>query len=83
MVRVSYDVLRPITDAVAALDDREDAVWGLEGNVLSTSKYKRGDVDAALAASAHTIEETFHTQRIEQAFLEHVGREHSADPQHL
>jgi xanthine dehydrogenase molybdenum-binding subunit len=38
--------------------------------VLSTSKYKRGDVDAALAASAHTLHETFKTQRVEHAFLE-------------
>ncbi len=70
LVAVSYNVLRPITDAVAALDDPEHAVWGLEGNVLSTSKYRRGDVDAALMASAHVITETFQTQRIEQAFLE-------------
>ena len=70
LVHVSYEVLRPITDPVAALDDPEHAVWGLEGNVLSTSKYKRGDVDAALMASAHTITETFQTHRIEPAFLE-------------
>jgi aldehyde oxidoreductase len=70
LVRVQYNVLRVISDPVAALTDTEHAVWGLEGNVLSTSKYIRGDVDAALAASAHTITETFQTQRIEQAFLE-------------
>ena len=69
-VGVTYNVLRPITDAVAAINDPEHAVWGLEGNVLSTSKYSRGDVDEALARSAHTITETFQTQRIEQAFLE-------------
>ncbi len=70
LVTVTYNVLRPITDPVAAIDDPESAVWGLEGNVLSTSKYARGDVDDALAVSAHTVAETFHTQRIEQAFLE-------------
>jgi aldehyde oxidoreductase len=70
LVEVTYNVLRPITDAVAAVDDPEHAVWQLEGNVLSTSKYVRGDVDAALIASAHTISEVFQTQRIEQAFLE-------------
>ncbi len=69
-VHVEYGVHRPITDAVAAITDPEHAVWGLEGNVLSTSKYVRGDVEAALASSAHTITETFQTQRIEQAFLE-------------
>ena len=70
LVRVSYNALRPITDATAAVDDVEHAVWGLEGNVLSTSAYSRGDVDAALETSAHIIRETFETQRIEQAFLE-------------
>ena len=70
LVSVEYNVLRPITDAVAAIDDPEHAVWGLEGNVLSTSKYQRGDVDAGFANSAHVISEVFQTQRIEQAFLE-------------
>ena len=70
LVEITYGVRRPITDAVAAVDDPEHAVWGLEGNVLSTSKYHRGDVDPAFAASTHVVRETFQTQRIEQAFLE-------------
>jgi aldehyde oxidoreductase len=45
-------------------------VWGTDSNVLSVSAYARGDVDAALAASAHTVHEVFQTQRIEHAFLE-------------
>ncbi len=69
-VEVEYRPLRTITDAVAALDDTEDAVWELDGNVLSRSAYARGDTDAALAASAHVIHEVFQTQRIEHAFLE-------------
>ena len=61
----------PITDAVAAVaPGAQDAVWELDGNVLSRSVYERGDVDAALAASAHTLHEVFQTQRIEHAFLE-------------
>ena len=32
--------------------------------------YARGDVDAALAAAAHVVRETFQTQRIDHAFLE-------------
>jgi aldehyde oxidoreductase len=70
LVDVTYEVLRPITDPVAAIDDPEPAVWTIEGNVLSRSAYVRGDVDAALASSAHVVHETFQTQRIEQAFLE-------------
>jgi xanthine dehydrogenase molybdenum-binding subunit len=70
LVEVEYRPLRPLTDAVAAIDDPEDAVWELEGNLLSRSAYRRGDIDAALAASAHTVHEVFQTQRVEHAFLE-------------
>ena len=70
LVKITYGVQRPITDAVAAIDDPEHAVWGLEGNVLSTSKYHRGDVGAAFATSAHIVRDTYQTQRVEQAFLE-------------
>jgi aldehyde oxidoreductase len=70
LVAVDYDVLRPLTDAVAAVDDPDIAVWGTDSNVLSVSEYARGDADAALAASAHTLHEVFQTQRIEHAFLE-------------
>ena len=70
-VEVTYEVLTPITDALAAVaDGAEDAVWQLDGNILSRSVYARGDVDAALASSAHTVHEVFQTQRIEHAFLE-------------
>jgi xanthine dehydrogenase molybdenum-binding subunit len=70
LVDVTYDVLRPFTDPQIAVDSDEDAVWGLDGNVLSVSKYARGDADAALAASAHVAHDVFETQRVEHAFLE-------------
>ncbi|MFM2078033.1 MAG: hypothetical protein RJA49_1923, partial [Actinomycetota bacterium] len=70
LVDVEYGVLRPITDPVAAFDDPEIAVFGTKDNILSSSTYQRGDVDAALAASAHVVHEVFQTQRIEHAFLE-------------
>ncbi|MDH3683133.1 MAG: molybdopterin-dependent oxidoreductase, partial [Acidimicrobiia bacterium] len=70
-IEVTYDVHRPFTDPAEAVASDEDAVWGLDGNILSRSAYARGgDVEAALAASAHTIHEVFQTQRVEQAFLE-------------
>ncbi|CAN5769644.1 selenium-dependent xanthine dehydrogenase [soil metagenome] len=68
-IDVSYDVLVPIVDPVRAVG-ADDAVWGLDGNLLSRSAYTRGDVDTALAASAHTVHETFQTQRVEHAFVE-------------
>ena len=70
LVEVEYEVHAPITDVDAALATDEVAVWQTKDNVLSTSAYSRGDVDAALAASAHVVRETFQTQRIEHAFLE-------------
>jgi aldehyde oxidoreductase len=71
LVHVSYRPLAPIVDPAAAVaDDTEIAVWGTDTNTLSVSRYRRGDVEAALAASTHTIVETFRTQRIEHAFLE-------------
>jgi xanthine dehydrogenase molybdenum-binding subunit len=70
LVRVDYAPLRPLTDPETAIEDPEIAVWGTDSNVLSRSSYRRGDVDAALAASAHRVTETFRTQRIEHAFLE-------------
>ena len=70
LVAVEYRVHRPIVDPVAALDDAEDAVWELDGNVLSRSAYQRGDVDAALAGSAHVVHEVFQTQRVEHAYVE-------------
>ena len=70
-VQVTYEVHPPVTDAVAALAPGAAlAVWQTSSNVLSTTEYARGDVDVALAASAHAVHEVFQTQRIEHAFLE-------------
>ncbi len=69
-VTVTYDVHEPLTDPAAALASDEDAVWTLPGNELSRSTYVRGDVDEALARSAHVARQTFQTQRIDHAFLE-------------
>jgi xanthine dehydrogenase molybdenum-binding subunit len=69
-VAVDYSPLTPFSDPFGALASDEDAVWGLDGNVLSVSKYRRGEVEAALESSAHVVRETFITQRVEHAFLE-------------
>ena len=69
-VEVEYRVLEPFTDPAAAAASSENAVWGLEGNILSTSEYRRGDFESAYEASPHRIHETFITQRVEHAFLE-------------
>ncbi|HEX2883877.1 MAG TPA: selenium-dependent xanthine dehydrogenase [Candidatus Limnocylindria bacterium] len=68
-IEVEYDVLPPVTDPLAALKPDAPAIHP-GGNLLSSSVVRRGDVDAALAASAHVVSDTFATQRIEHAFLE-------------
>jgi aldehyde oxidoreductase len=71
LVEISYEPLDPVVDPAAALADGAPiAVWGSDSNLLSRSAYSRGDVDAALAGSAHVVRERFQTQRIEHAFLE-------------
>ncbi|NOX28687.1 MAG: molybdopterin-dependent oxidoreductase [Actinobacteria bacterium] len=70
LVDVSYEVLIPITSPVDAVNGAEDAVWELDGNVLSTSAYARGSVDDGLANSTHVVRESFQTQRVDHAFLE-------------
>lgn len=69
LVEVEYRPLNPITDPEVALD-ADDAVWQLDGNLLSRSAYTRGDVHTALIGSVHQVHEVFRTQRVEHAFLE-------------
>jgi len=76
-VKVDYKVLEPITDAFSALAPDAPLVHSPDtfaprpSNVLQpTTAFSRGDVDAALKASAHVIEATFDTQPIDIAFLE-------------
>jgi xanthine dehydrogenase molybdenum-binding subunit len=75
LIDVEYEVLEPITDPFDAMEPgapalHPESTWSHEGNVLSLSTVKRGDVDAALASAAHVVHETFRTQFIEHAFLE-------------
>jgi aldehyde oxidoreductase len=70
LVAVEYEVHEPMVDPVRVITSTEPAVWELDGNILSTSSYTRGDADVALATSSFTVSETFQTQRIEHAFLE-------------
>lgn len=79
LVDVEYEVLEPVLDPEAALAPDAPRVNPRQGkpavepgswNVLSTTVIRRGDAEAALAASAHVVSETFETQRIEHLFLE-------------
>ncbi|OFW15661.1 MAG: hypothetical protein A3F70_06905 [Acidobacteria bacterium RIFCSPLOWO2_12_FULL_67_14] len=76
-VEVDYEVLTPIVDPFEALQPGAPLVHSDRtfaprlSNVLQpVTAFARGDVDGALAASAHVVEATFQTQPIDIAFLE-------------
>lgn len=68
-VRLELAPLPPVTSPEAALAPSAPALHP-GGNLLEACAFGRGDVAAVLAGSAHVVEETFTTQRIEHAFLE-------------
>jgi len=70
LVDVDYEVLDPVTTIDAALADDAPQVNPTHPNELSHTIIRRGDADAALAASAHVVRGEWHTQRIEHLFLE-------------
>jgi len=74
-IQVDYEVLQPVTDPFAAMLPDAPQVHApgnlhVHPNLLDTTVFSRGDVDAGLAASAHIIERTFRTQAVDPAFLE-------------
>ena len=74
-VQVEYEVLEPITDPFAALAPgaiqvHSSDTYHAAPNLIETTAFSRGDVDAALARATHVFEGTFATQPIEPAFLE-------------
>jgi xanthine dehydrogenase molybdenum-binding subunit len=69
-VRVAYEPLPGVFSPGAALAPGAPRVHPDHDNLLSRSAIVRGDVDAALAASAFVEARTFTTQVIEHAFLE-------------
>ncbi len=69
LVRAELDLLPPVTSPAEALAADAPALHP-GGNLLAVCAYRRGDVDAALAASAHVVRQRFTTQRVEHAFVE-------------
>ncbi len=69
-VVVRYEPLEPVLDPEVSIAPGAPQVNPHHPNVLGRSVLRRGDVDAALAASAHVVRESFRTQRIEHLYLE-------------
>ena len=81
LIKVEYEDLDRIVDPVASLTGSDTVVhpdlesfegfgFALGGNNCTMLDADRGEVDAAFAEADHIIEETYHTQPINQGFLE-------------
>ncbi|MCZ6598649.1 MAG: molybdopterin-dependent oxidoreductase, partial [Planctomycetota bacterium] len=70
LVQVEYEVLEPVLDPKRALEDGAPQVNPHHPNELSRTVLRRGDAEAALAASTHVVEGVWTTQRIEHLYLE-------------
>jgi xanthine dehydrogenase molybdenum-binding subunit len=70
LVAVEYNVLPPVLDPAEAIKPGAPQVNPKHANVLSVTGFAHGDIDAALAASAHVVTGTWVTQRIEHLFVE-------------
>ena len=70
MIEVEYEVLEPVLEPRAAIDNGAPQVNPTHDNLLSTTVVERGDAEAALATSAHVVSGTWTTQRIEHLYLE-------------
>ncbi|MFO0566491.1 MAG: selenium-dependent xanthine dehydrogenase [Polyangiaceae bacterium] len=70
LVSVEYEVLPAVLSPDDALAPDAPQVNPTHDNVLSRSVIRRGDVDRALAESAHVVSGTWQTQRIEHLYLE-------------
>ena len=70
LVEVSVEPLPAVLDPAEAIRPEAPQVNPKRDNVLSVTRYARGDVEAALAASVHVVSGEWATQRIEHLFLE-------------
>ena len=69
LIEYELEPLTGVFDVEAALAPGAPVVQGAD-NIVSTYKVRKGDIDAGFAAADTIIENTFHTQFIEHAFLE-------------
>ncbi len=69
LVEIEYEELPVVSDPIAALTDGAPEVHP-GGNLLAEWRIDRGDVDAAFAQAAVTVEETYRTQFVDHAYLE-------------
>jgi CO/xanthine dehydrogenase Mo-binding subunit len=69
LVDIEYEDLPVVSDPMQALADGAEAIHP-GGNLLAEWRIDRGDVDAAAAEAAITVDETYRTQFVDHAYLE-------------
>ena len=81
LIRVKYEDLDRVVDPLESMDPNSTVVhsdlpefdgfgFAMGGNNCTMLDADRGDVDEAFQSADHVIEETYHTQPINQGFLE-------------
>ena len=81
LIRVEYEDLDRVVDPLESIDPNSTVVhpdlpefdgfgFAMGGNNCTMLDADRGDVDEAFQSADHVIEETYHTQPINQGFLE-------------
>jgi selenium-dependent xanthine dehydrogenase len=70
LLEVEYEVRPAMVDPAEAIKPGAPQINPKHDNVLQVTHIERGDVDVALADSAHVVSGTWKTQRIEQLYLE-------------
>ncbi|KGK91457.1 aldehyde oxidoreductase [Desulfosporosinus sp. HMP52] len=69
LIKVDYEELKPILSPDEALAEGAPRIHE-KGNLLSTTKIKRGNIEEALAKSAFVVTNHFSTPPTEHAFME-------------
>ncbi len=69
LIQVEYEELEPVLNPPEALADQAPEIHA-KGNLLSTTKIQRGNVEEALAKSAHVVTQQYSTPPTEHAFME-------------
>jgi len=83
LIDVEYEVLEPVVDPRRAVEPDAPQLNPTHPNELSRTVVRRGDAEAAFAGSAHVVEGTFETQRIEHLYLEPESALAEPRPQEL
>lgn len=72
-ITVIYQPLVGIFDPIAAMQPGSPQVWQNRPNIFDHAVLEDGDIEAGFSEAELILENTYHTQLVEQAFLEPEG----------